>query len=62
MMGRWAVWPTMSALGLAMITETWLSEALLYLGLAMTLAATVMYLQDGFRQLRAQRQRPSSST
>jgi cardiolipin synthase len=58
--GRWAVWPTMTALGLAMITETWLSEALLYVGLAMTLAATALYLQDGFGQLRAQR--PSSST
>ena len=61
MLGRWAVWPTMSALGLAMITETWLSEALLYLGLAMTLAATVLYLQDGWGQLRAP-DRPSSST
>jgi cardiolipin synthase (CMP-forming) len=60
MMGRWAVWPTMSAFGLAMITETWLSEALLYVGLAMTLAATALYLQDGLRQLRAQR--PSTST
>jgi CDP-diacylglycerol--glycerol-3-phosphate 3-phosphatidyltransferase len=60
MMGRWAVWPTMSALGLAMITETWLSEALLYVGLAMTLAATARYLQDGFGQLRAHR--PSTST
>jgi phosphatidylglycerophosphate synthase len=58
--GRWAVWPTMSALGLAMIMETWLSEALLYVGLGMTLAATVLYLQDGLRQLRAPR--PSSST
>ena len=51
MLGRWAVWPTMGALGLAMILETWLSEALLYIGLAMTLAATVMYLQDGIRAL-----------
>jgi cardiolipin synthase (CMP-forming) len=53
MMGRLAVWPTMSALGLAMITETWLLEALLYVGLGMSLAATVLYLQDGWRQLRA---------
>jgi cardiolipin synthase len=59
-LGRWAVWPTMSALGLAMITQTWLSEALLYLGVAMSLAATALYLQDGLRQLRAAR--PSSST
>jgi CDP-diacylglycerol--glycerol-3-phosphate 3-phosphatidyltransferase len=52
MLGRWAVWPTMGALGLAMILETWISEALLYVGLAMTLAATVRYLQDGIRALR----------
>jgi CDP-diacylglycerol--glycerol-3-phosphate 3-phosphatidyltransferase len=52
MLGRWAVWPTMSALGLAMIVETWLSEALLYVGLALTLAATAGYLQDGLRALR----------
>jgi len=58
-MGRWAVWPTVSALALAMIAETWLSDALLYLGLAMTLAATALYVQDGWRQLG---RRPSSST
>jgi len=52
MMGRWAVWPTMAAFGVAMIWDTWVSEALLYLGLAMTLAATALYLQDGWRQLR----------
>jgi CDP-diacylglycerol--glycerol-3-phosphate 3-phosphatidyltransferase len=52
MLGRWAVWPTMSALGVAMIMETWLSEVLLYVGLAMTLAATAQYLQDGLRALR----------
>ena len=51
MLGRWAVWPTMSALGLAMITETWLSELLLYVGLALTLAATARYLEDGRRAL-----------
>jgi cardiolipin synthase len=53
MIGRWAVWPTMGALGLAMIVETWLSDALLYVGLALTLAATVGYVQDGVRALRA---------
>jgi cardiolipin synthase (CMP-forming) len=52
MMGRWAVWPVMGALGLAMIVETWVSEAMLYVGLAMTLAATVRYLQDGLQALR----------
>jgi CDP-diacylglycerol--glycerol-3-phosphate 3-phosphatidyltransferase len=52
MLGRWAVWPVMGALGLAMIVETPLSAALLYLGLALTLATTVLYLQDGLRAMR----------
>jgi CDP-diacylglycerol--glycerol-3-phosphate 3-phosphatidyltransferase len=52
MLGRWAVWPVMGALGLAMIVETWVSDALLYLGLILTLAATALYLQDGWRALR----------
>jgi cardiolipin synthase (CMP-forming) len=51
MLGRWAVWPVMGALGLAMIAETWVSDALLYVGLALTLAATARYLQDGWRGL-----------
>jgi cardiolipin synthase len=52
MLGRWAVWPVMAALGLAMIAETWVSDALLYFGLALTLAATALYLQDGWRAVR----------
>jgi CDP-diacylglycerol--glycerol-3-phosphate 3-phosphatidyltransferase len=52
MLGRWAVWPVMGALGLAMIADTWASDALLYFGLAITLAATVLYLQDGLQALR----------
>lgn len=60
MLGRLAVWPTMSALALALIAETWLSEASLYVGLSMTLAATWLYLQDGLRRLRAGR--PSTSS
>ena len=57
MLGRWAVWPTMFSMFLAMVSVTWVAEALLYLGLAMTLAATTIYVQDGYRRLR-----PSSST
>jgi cardiolipin synthase (CMP-forming) len=52
MLGRWAVWPVMSALGLALIIDSWLPEVLLYIGLALTLAATARYLQDGLRALR----------
>ena len=57
MLGRWAVWPTMFSLFLAMVSTTWVAEALLYLGLAMTLGATAEYLAQGWRELR----RPSSS-
>ena len=60
MTGRWAVWPVMFALFLAMVSVTWVAEASLYLGLAMTLAATAQYLQDGYRHLR--RRQASSST
>ena len=52
MLGRWAVWPVMAAFGVAMIWETWIADALLYLGLGLTLAATALYLQDGLRALR----------
>ena len=59
MLGRWAVWPTMGALGLALVVDSWVPEVMLYVGLAMTLTATYLYLREGLRQLRS---RPSSST
>ena len=59
MIGRLAVWPVMSALALSMMFESWVTEALLLLGLAMALAATALYVQDGVRRLRAL---PSSSS
>ena len=55
MLGRWAVWPTMFSIFLAMVSTTWVAEALLYLGLAMTLGATWLYVQDGLKALRAQK-------
>jgi cardiolipin synthase (CMP-forming) len=61
MVGRWAVWPVMFAIFLAMIADTWVADASLYLGLALTLWATAIYLADGVRFLQA-RHRPSSST
>jgi cardiolipin synthase len=54
MLGRWAVWPTMFSMFLAMVSTTWVADALLYLGLAMTLGATVLYVRDGLRALRGQ--------
>jgi CDP-diacylglycerol--glycerol-3-phosphate 3-phosphatidyltransferase len=59
MLGRWAVWPTMSAIAFSLMFESWVSSALLYLGVAMTLAATALYVQDGLRRLR---HRPEAST
>ncbi len=53
MVGRWAVWPVMFAIFLALITDTWVADASLYLGLALTLWATVIYVQDGVRFLKA---------
>jgi hypothetical protein len=40
-----------------MISATWVADALLYLGLAMSLGATALYLRDGVQSLRA----PSTS-
>jgi CDP-diacylglycerol--glycerol-3-phosphate 3-phosphatidyltransferase len=58
MVGRWAVWPTMGALFLAMLVDSWICDALLYFGLVLTLWATALYFRDGIAGLRA---RPSSS-
>ena len=52
MLGRWAVWPVMSALALALVIESWVLDVVLYIGIAMTLAATLRYLQDGVRAMR----------
>jgi phosphatidylglycerophosphate synthase len=46
MLGRWAVWPTMSAIALCLVHTHPVDQVLLYVGLAMTLAATVGYAQD----------------
>jgi len=46
MVGRWAVWPTMFSFFLAMVSVTWVADALLLIGIAMTLWATALYLRD----------------
>ena len=49
--GRLAVWPTMSAIAFALMFESWVSSVLLYIGIAASLVATVLYLRDGLRAL-----------
>ena len=62
MLGRWAVWPTMSALFFAMVTDDSWPEWLLYLGLVMTIGATVIYVQHAILELRRKdSSRPSTS-
>jgi cardiolipin synthase (CMP-forming) len=64
MLGRWAVWPTMFSLFLAMVSTTWVAEVLLYFGLALTLATTAEYVVDMRRQWKARtpaRGEPSTS-
>ena len=46
---------------LAMIVDTWVATASLYIGLVLTLWATAIYFADGYRFMQA-RHRPSSST
>lgn len=46
MLGRWAVWPTMFSLFLAMVSVTWVADALLYLGLAMSIGASALYARE----------------
>jgi CDP-diacylglycerol--glycerol-3-phosphate 3-phosphatidyltransferase len=50
--GRWSVWPLMSAIFLALCGVEDLAAALLYLGLALALWATVLYGVSAVRQLR----------
>jgi cardiolipin synthase len=50
--GRLAVAPTMGAPCFAMAGVHWLALVLLYVGLALALAATVLYIRDGRRELR----------
>ncbi|MFL5896235.1 MAG: CDP-alcohol phosphatidyltransferase family protein [Thermoleophilaceae bacterium] len=54
MLGRLAVWPTMFAIFLAMVSVTWVANLVLYVGLAMTFGATALYVRDGLTALREQ--------
>jgi cardiolipin synthase len=46
MVGRWAVWPTMSAIAFGVLGVDPLDDILLYIGLAMTLIATAQYAKQ----------------
>ncbi len=50
--GRLAVWPIMSAIFFALLDLRTLGAVLLYVGLALALVATAMYLRDGLDQMR----------
>ncbi|HEX8856062.1 MAG TPA: CDP-alcohol phosphatidyltransferase family protein, partial [Thermoleophilaceae bacterium] len=53
MVGRWAVWPVMSAIGLSLIFgPNWVANVSLYVGIALTIWATVLYMRDGLHELR----------
>jgi CDP-diacylglycerol--glycerol-3-phosphate 3-phosphatidyltransferase len=49
-LGRWGVWPVMSAIFFAMAGVDWLAKACLYVGLVLVLASTAKYVRDGLRQ------------
>lgn len=51
--GRLAVAPTMGAPFFAMAGVHWLALILLYVGLALALLATILYVRDGVAELRA---------
>jgi hypothetical protein len=42
----------MSALALALLVDGFVLDLVLYVGVAMTLAATARYVQDGVREVR----------
>jgi cardiolipin synthase len=59
--GRWSVWPLMSALFFGLCGLTTFAAVLLYLGLFLSLTATVFYVRDALTQIRPGGQPPSSS-
>jgi len=53
--GRISVFPIMGGIFFALVFAGWVPAALLILGLALAVAATVLYAQAGIRAVRAQR-------
>lgn len=50
--GRISVFPIMGGIFLAMVVSGWVPAALLIVGVALAIAATVLYARDGMRQVR----------
>jgi CDP-diacylglycerol--glycerol-3-phosphate 3-phosphatidyltransferase len=46
MVGRWAVWPVMAAIFLALCGVDTFADVMLYLGVVLTLWATALYIRD----------------
>jgi CDP-diacylglycerol--glycerol-3-phosphate 3-phosphatidyltransferase len=59
--GRWSVWPLMSALFFGLCGLTTFAAVLLYLGLFLSLTATVFYVRDALTQIGPGGEPPSSS-
>jgi CDP-diacylglycerol--glycerol-3-phosphate 3-phosphatidyltransferase len=59
--GRWSVWPLMSALFFGLCGLTTFAAVLLYLGLFLSLTATVFYVRDTLTQIGPGGEPPSSS-
>jgi cardiolipin synthase len=59
--GRLGVAPTMGAPFFAMAGVHWLALVMLYVGMALSLIATALYVRDGRSQIRAQRARKEST-
>jgi cardiolipin synthase (CMP-forming) len=53
--GRLGVAPTLGAPFFAMVGVHWFALVCLYLGLALSIVSTVMYVRDGLRQVRARK-------
>jgi CDP-diacylglycerol--glycerol-3-phosphate 3-phosphatidyltransferase len=52
-LGRTAVWPVMAAIFLAMTSESWVWDAMLIFGLALSLLATLLYVRMGLQATQA---------
>jgi CDP-diacylglycerol--glycerol-3-phosphate 3-phosphatidyltransferase len=59
--GRWGVWPTMTAIFAALVGWHTVALVMLYIGLLMSYAATVAYARDAQSQLQRNEKTPSTS-